>query len=167
MKAVGLVDIDGNILPFNSDRPLPDGAHMREIAGFGDCIVLESRIHDLVRLFGENLLFHTSWSVPETRGWFVGEFGRELEHLSADRSGPWSKVDAVEDALPGWVADGVTHVVWMDDAGHDENDLGQTWEDIIRPQAEALGLKFLMVVPHKLVGLTRSDIRSIEEFLRS
>lgn len=167
MKAVGLVDIDGNIMPFNSSRPQPEDSYLREVKGFGDCIILEGRIHDLVRIFGDNLWLHTSWAPHETRGVFVQDFGRELEHLSADRSGPWSKVDAVEDALPGWAADGVTHIVWMDDAGHDENDLEQTWEDIIRPQAEALGLKLLMVVPHKHVGLTRSDIRSIEEFLRS
>lgn len=169
MPGVILIDIDGVIAPFTTSQ-MPEGAIVEEVPGFGGVFILVDRIADLVRISeetGATLLFHTSWETPKANSAFSRHFGRELEALPDPKEGRvavWWKLDAIEDKMEEWAAEGV-RVVWLDDMLVDGNDFDDTWGELGEAAAARAGVPILIIAPHKYVGLTREHIAAIEDFL--
>jgi hypothetical protein len=174
MPGVILIDIDGVIAPFAPaphDRVVGEFA-VDEVSGFGDVVILTERIADLVRIAEDTdsvLLLHTSWTTPDANAAFARYFGRELEAVPDPNYGSaraiWWKLDAVEDALPGWAAEN-RKVVWLDDMLEDENDFGDTWGDLGKAAAAKNFVEMLVIAPYEKVGLLPEHISAIEDFLR-
>ena len=168
MTGIILVDIDGVIAPFAKYPQDLTGAVVDEVPGFGGVIILKNRIEDLVRIAaatGAELVYHTSWELHSANNAFSRYFGREMEALEhSPVRAVWWKLDAVEDALPRWAAEG-KKVVWLDDMLDDENDFGDTWRELGQHAAEAAGVPMLVIIPEKYTGLTEEHIRAISEFL--
>lgn len=168
MTNIILVDIDGVIAPFAKHPQDLAGAVVDEVPGFGSVIILKDRIEDLVRIASETgaeLVYHTSWELRSANNAFARYFGREMEALAhSPVRAVWWKLDAVEDALPAWAAEG-KRVVWLDDMLDDENDFGDTWGELGQRAAEAAGVPMLVIVPDKYTGLTEEHARAVAEFL--